>query len=181
MQALKWRRWPGLFLCCSLAGTVSCGSKSRPEKWIIPENYAGWLRLDLCHHRSTIAADGRGCLPRSNATERTFGDFLPIKPSIDRNEFFVATGHGLQKLEFSEERMAHSQPAIEEYAVQNAFGFFKFGSGSVQRPGKCIFVGTNQAFRDSGRDCRSWESGQSAPPKFEKHIVLHESTDGSKD
>jgi hypothetical protein len=95
----------------------------------------------------------------------------PYNSSIDQNSFFVARAHGLERLGFSQTMMAHSKPAIQEYAVQNAFGFFKLVSGSVQQPGKCVFVGTNPAFSDSGRDCQSWEAGQSEPPKFQKHIV----------
>jgi hypothetical protein len=181
IQTLKSRPWLEIVLCCSLlVATVSCASKSRPEKWIIPENYTGWLRLDYAITGApSLPMEGGAYLvriPQSGRLETS----SPYNPSVDKNEFFVTTDHGLQKLGFSQEMMAHSQPAIEEYAVQNAFGFFEVAKNTVQRPGKCVFVGTDPAFRDNGRDCESWESGQSEPPKFKKHFVLHKPTDRSK-
>lgn len=180
MQTLKLRPWSGIVLCCSLAATFSCGSKSRPEKWIIPENYTGWLRLDYAIAGApSLPMEGGAYLvrmPQSGRLETS----SPYNPSIDKNGFFMTTGHGLQKLGFSQEWMAHSQPAIEESAVQNAFGFCELAKNTIQRPGKCVFVGTNPAFRDNWRDCQSWEFGQSEPPKFKKHFVLHKPTGGSK-
>lgn len=181
MRALKSRRWAGLVFCCSVAATVLCGSKARPEKWIIPENYTGWVRVDYAVAGAPqLPMEGMSYvvrMPQSGRLETS----SPYNSSIDNNEYFSSTQHGLQKLEFSQLRMARSQPAIEGYAVQNAFGFFKMVDGKVQTPGKCLFVGTHPDFRDNGRDCQSWESGQSEPPKFKRHIVLHKSSDGAKD
>jgi hypothetical protein len=100
--------------------------------------------------------------------------------SVDSDEFFVDAADGLRKLSLSPERMALARPAVQEYAVQSAFGFFKLVSGNIQRPGKCIFVGTRPAFKENGRDCQSWEAGQPEPPKFKRHIVLHESGGGQR-
>ena len=80
--------------------------------------------------------------------------------------------HGGRRLEFSQ------FPLIDGYAVQNAFGFFRLNRGKVETPGKCVFVGTADEFRGDGRDCQSWESGQSVPPKFKRQIRLHKPNDG---
>jgi hypothetical protein len=100
--------------------------------------------------------------------------------SIDMNEFFVNTPHGLQRLVLSQERMARNQAAVKEYAVQSTFGFRTFASGVVQEPGKCVFVGTDSAFRENSQDCQHWELGQPEPPKFKRHLVLHQPGDDPK-
>jgi len=105
----------------------------------------------------------------------------PYNSSIDRNEFFVGSTQGLQRLEFSQNRVGNPRPSIEKYAVQNAFGFFNVASGAIQKPGKCVFVGTGSAYKDNGRDCEGWEPGQSEPPKFKRHIVHRVPEDSSED
>ena len=168
-QALKSR--PGLFLCYSVLATFSCGSRTRPEKWIIPEGYAGWLRLDYAIKGAPLLPmEGGAYVVRMSQSGR-IETSSPYNSSIDENEFFLATTRGFQRLGFSQGRMAHSQPAIDGYAVQSAFGFFKLASGSIQAPGKCVFVGSRRAFRDSGGDCQLWEYGQPEPPKFERQLL----------
>jgi hypothetical protein len=108
-------------------------------------------------------------LARIPSTGR-LGTSSAFNGSIDRNEYFAVTEHGLQRL------MLSNQP-IQEYAVQNAFGFFKLASGNIQDPGKCVFVGTHSAFRANFQDCRGWLAGESKPPEFKRHLVLREPGD----
>jgi hypothetical protein len=166
-------RWCGPLLCC--------GSISRPEKWSIPENYAGWVRLDYAIAAAPqLPVDGASYVVRVPQSRR-LETSSPYNPSIDNNEYFASTQHGLPRLEFSQLRGARSQPAVGGYAVQSAFGFFKLVDGKVQMPGKCLFVGTDPDFRDNGLDCQSWEQGQSRPPKFRRHIGLRKPKEGAKD
>jgi len=166
MEALKSPCSSGVILSCLLVSAVSCGSISRPEKWIVPENYTGWLRLDYAINGTPPLPIESGAyvvrMPQSGRLQTS----SRFSSSIDQNEFFMATAYGLRRLDFSQGRLAKSQPAIEGYSVQSAFGFFKLISGNIQNPGKCVFVGTRYAFNDNGRDCQKWEHGQSEPPKF---------------
>jgi len=176
------RSWQcGLLVCCSLVSMVSCGSKSAPEKWIIPENYEGWLRLNYAVKGAPLLPIEEGFsvvrMPQSGHMETS----TLYNSSIDRNEFFVGTPQGLQRLDFSQNRVGNTRPSVEKYAVQKAYGFFSLVSGAIQKPGKCVFVGTDPAFRDNGRNCQGWEPGQSEPPKFKRHIVLRVPTDSSED
>lgn len=154
---------------CYFLSCVSCGSLSRPEKWIIPENYTGWLRLDYGINGTPPLSIEDGAyvvhMPQGGRLQTS----SRFNSSIDENEFFVVTPHGLRRLDFSQLRVAKSQPAIEEYSVQSAFGFFKVVSGNVQKQGKCVFVGTGSAFKNNGRNCQEWEPGQPEPPKFAGH------------
>jgi hypothetical protein len=168
------RRGYGPLLCYCFLGVVSCGSKSQPEKWIIPENYTGWLRLDY-------AVNGASPLPLENGfylvkvplTGR-LGTSSPYNGSIDKDDFLVATSHGLEKLALSQQRMAIDQPAIQGRAVQSVFGFLTLASGTSQKPGTCVFVGTRAEFKANFQDCRGWSSPELAPPEFKKHIVIRD-------
>jgi hypothetical protein len=132
-------QWIVLVLC--LVGTVSCGSKSRPERWVIPDNYVGWLRLDYAIDGAAPLPIERGAylvqMPRSGRLQTS----SPYNSSIDRNEFFVATTHGPQKLEFPTATVLQPWRPIQEYSVQDAFGFVNFVSGKVQRRGSALFWG----------------------------------------
>ena len=168
-------------LCCSFLATISCGSsKSRPEKWIIPENYKGWLRVDYgIAGAPTLPMDGGDYvvrIPEGNRLQTS----SPFNSSIDNNEYYMITPRGLETVELSKWDAARSRNAIEGFAVQNAFGFFTMANGKIQHPGKCVFTGTNAEFRDNDQDCRSWQPGQPEPPKFARHIVLHNRSDQSK-
>jgi len=118
-----------------------------------------------------LPLDGGSYLVRMPANGR-METSSPYNSSIDQNEFFVVTMSGLQRLVFSQAMMARSQPATEGYAVQSAFGFFQLEAKTAQSAGKCVFVGARADFLDNGRDCQSWDSGQSEPPKFKRHIVF---------
>jgi hypothetical protein len=179
-EIVKSRRWSRAALCGCLVATASCRSQSRGEKWIIPANYQGWLRLDY-------AVSGAPPLPLEN------GAYLVRMPpggrletssayngSIDRDEFFVVTARGLQNLVVSQRKMAAGEPAIQEYGVQSIFGFFIVTSATLQKPGTCVFVGTRPEFKANWEDCQKWEVGQSGPPKFERRIVMHEPGDAAK-
>ena len=169
-------------MLCVLS-TTSCHPKARPERWMIPENYQGWLRLDY-------AITGAPPLPIVNGV---YVVQMPPKgrlqtsslydSSIDENEFLVATSRGPQRLGFSQGKEAHSQPPIQEYAVQSAFGFITYASGVVQKPGKCVFVGSSAAFMADGRwrDCQAWEPGESQPPRIHRPISIRRPTEGSND
>lgn len=176
------RSWQcGLLVCCSLVSMVSCGSKSAPEKWIIPEDYGGWLRLSYAVKGAPLLPMEGGFsivrMPPSGHMETS----TLYNSSIDRNEFFVSTPRGLHRLDFTQNRAGSTPPSAGKYAVQNAFGFFNVVSGAIQEPGKCVFVGTGPAFRDNGRNCQEWEPGQFEPPKFKRHIVPRGPTDSSED
>jgi hypothetical protein len=173
-------RWCGTLLCCCSLITTSCGSGLRSEKWIIPENYTGWVRLDYAVAEAPrLPMEGVFYVvrvPQGGRLETS----SPYNSSIDNNEYFSSTQYGLRRLEFSQLREARSQAAIDGYAVQNAFGFFKLVDGKVQTPGKCLFVGTDPDFRDNGLDCQSWERGQPEPPKFKRHTLLQKRKDWSR-
>jgi hypothetical protein len=173
-------KWALLALCCCLFGMASCGPRSGREKWIIPQNYVGWLRLDY-------AVAGAPPLPMEN------GAFVVRMPpggrletssalsgSIDENEYFVVTNDRLQKLVLSQARMARGQTPIQEYAVQSAFGLYKIDAGVIQKQLKCIFVGTRPDFRTQWQDCEEWQAGQPRPPESNRHMVLHEPGDPAR-
>jgi hypothetical protein len=147
---------------------LSCGRKPPPERWIIPENYTGWLRLDYAVSGAPMLPIDHGVyvvrMPAAGRLETS----SPYNSTVDQNEYFVVSGPGLRRLEFTEMAQSRSDSLAEEYTVRNVFGFFVFASGTVHRPGKCVFVGTMREFRANGRDCREWEPGQSEPPRFKK-------------
>src|SRR5690242_2742445 len=89
MQSVKsWQRI-GLALFCFLAGTVSCGPKARPERWIIPENYTGWLRLDYgVAGASPLPLENEFSVVRMPQSGR-LQTSSPYSSSIDQNEFLV--------------------------------------------------------------------------------------------
>jgi hypothetical protein len=147
-----------------IAALSSC-SRSRHEAWIVPENYAGWLRLDY-------GIKGAPALPLKN------GAYVVNVPSngrletstqyrglVDEDEVFVTTDQGLRKIASSQLKVSRGEPPIQEYAVQQIFGFF---TGAIRNAGKCVFVGTEADFKDDGRDCRAWPRGESKPPKITK-------------
>ena len=174
------RRWRVPVLCVTFLVTISCGSKSQPEKWIIPENYTGWLRVDYAVAGAPpLPMEGTSHVVRMPKSGRLRSS-SPYNPSVD-NEYFVLTEHGLQRLEHSKWDVVRSQNTIRGFAVQNVFGFFTLVNGKAQTQGKCVFVGTNTEFKDNGRDCRSWEFGQSEPPEFQRHIGLPKADGGAKD
>lgn len=168
-RQLKWSR---LASCCCLFATISCGSRSKGERWIIPENYKGWLRLDyavkgalplpLEKGKYLVRVPSSGRLKTSNAWNA----------NINGDEFFAVTAHGLQKLELSPHRLAVEKPPIQEYAVQSVLSGFKFVSGVTQNPLTCVFVGTGPDFKADWGDCEDWQEGQFEPPKFSKHSVM---------
>jgi len=157
-----WNSFVLILIC------VSCGSRSLPEKWIIPEHYTGWLRLDY-------SVAGAAPLP---LTDERYVIQMPLtgrlqtstsyNSSVDRNEVFVSTQNGLVRLGMSQTTMAAGSSAIESYAVQSQFGFFTMAGGRMESPGKCLFVGTNREFRSNRQDCRGWGIGQPAPPMFQR-------------
>src|ERR1700744_4682575 len=91
MRALKSRRWPGLIPYCIFLVTVSCGPKQRSEKWIIPENYTGWLRLDYAIRGAPPLPLKDGAwivqMPPSGRLETSSG----YNDAFARNEYFVIT------------------------------------------------------------------------------------------
>jgi hypothetical protein len=156
-------------LLCWLITTASCDWRPRHERWTIPENYVGWLRLDYAIEGAPQLPFQEGAyivrLPPGGRLRTS----SPFNESI--GEYFVATDHGLQKLAISELRMARHEPPVEEYAVQSVFGFFKAVNGSKKDAGTCVFVGTRAAFEASHDDCRVWVWGQPAPPPFKRKFV----------
>jgi hypothetical protein len=162
---------------------TSCRPSSRPERWISPENYQGWLRLDYAITGTPPLALVNGAYVVHMPPNGHLQTSSPFNSSIDENEFLLATPRGPQRLGFSPSREANSQPPIHEYAVQSAFGFLTYASGVIHKPGKCVFVGPSAAFMDDGRwrDCRIWEPGISQPPRIQKPIAVLRPTEASND
>jgi hypothetical protein len=167
----------GTVVCCCLFAIVSCGPGSRGEKWIIPENYSGWLRLDYAVNGAPpLPLESGAYLVRMPSTGR-LETSSPYNGSINKDEFLVVTSHGLEKLALSQQRMAVDKPAIQGLAVQSVFGFLKVVSGSIQKPGTCVFVGTRPEFKANFQDCQGWLAGESEPPEFKRHLVLRDPGD----
>ena len=165
------RRWTGLALGCCLVSTLSCGWRSKYEKWIIPQDYVGWLRLDYAVSGAAPLSLEDGFylvkMPPSGRLQTS----SPYSPSTDENEFFGSTIHGLQKLTFSEKYVPPGTPTTQEVAVQKAFSFFKLVSGTRKEPGKCIFIGTYAESKANHQDCQAWLWGQPKPPIFRRQSV----------
>jgi len=134
--------------------------------------------VDRRHWRLDYAISGAPLLPidrglyvvRMPATGR-LQTSLAYNSSIDRNEYFVVSGHGLHKLSVVPGVPSKSSTASDERAVHSAFGFFVFSSGTVQKPGKCVFVGNAAAFMNDWRDCRNWQPGELQPAEVKNHIA----------
>jgi hypothetical protein len=156
--------WVAVF--CSLLTVVSCGSRPTHEKWIVPRNYIGWVRLDY-------GVVGATPLPMENGNYliRIPGGGRLVTSSSDNgskmNEYFVATTRGFQRLEVSHD-------LIREYAVQNAYSFGKIVPSHIPYiEAQCVFVGTDLDFKANSQNCEAWKAGQPEPPKFEKHPPPH--------
>jgi hypothetical protein len=139
----------------------------------------GWLRVDYgIAGAPPLPIEGATYVIRMPESGR-LQTSSPYDSSIDNDQFTVPREGGDQKVESAQLRVARSEPTIEGYAVQNVFGFFTMVNGKIQKPGKCVFVGTAAQFRESDGDCKSWEYGQSEPPKFKQHFVFHKKEGGS--
>ena len=105
------RQWYGPLLCYCFLAMVSCGSKSQPEKWIIPENYTGWLRVDYAIVGAPpLPMEGASYVVRMRENGRLVTS-SPYNQSVD-NEYLMFTQRGLQRLEHSKWDAARSKNTI---------------------------------------------------------------------
>jgi hypothetical protein len=147
---------------------VGCVVRGKPERWIVPENYHGWLRLDydiqgspplpLVNGKYVVQMSSSGRLQ----TSTLFNDYL------DENDYFLTRGGSLEKLVLSTALLAQDLPPVSGVAVQSAFGHFKGTYARKTDSCKCVFVGTRAEFTETHLDCLAWVLGELTPPPFKR-------------
>jgi hypothetical protein len=154
----------GFLLTLCLSGCL----RGKPELWIVPENYHGWLRLDYdIQGAPPLPPESGKYVVRMPSSGRLQTSSL-YNDSIDENEYCLSRGKNLDRLVFSQALLARGQPTESGFAAQSAFGFFKGTLARKTDACKCVFVGTEAEFRGTHLDCLGWVPGQPAPPPFKR-------------
>ena len=158
--------------CCTFVTFIACRATTpsrspwKPEMWILPNGYVGWLRLDY-------SVDGAPALPVEN------GRYLVRMPPTGRMQTSTANSASIGTMAFASEdpKGRHglrwsSTKLFREYAVQHAYSVSRGQGAQWPVPDhECVFVGTSADFKASHRNCDAWERGQPAPPLFRKYIA----------
>jgi hypothetical protein len=153
-----------VFLCGALMVLNSCERGRLKERWVIPNGYVGWLRLDYSiPGRPLLPIEGGRLVARFPANGRLQTQ-TTNRPRIDDNEYESNQPAGLIRLQHG------IGIHVSGYAAQSAFTYAvgKLG-GNVPPPQfACVFVGTRADFVENVQDCVSWDADQPQPP-LSKH------------
>ena len=142
---------------------AACRPASRPELWIIPKDYVGWLRLDYSvTNQPALPVENGHYLVRMPAAGRIQTSSMN-NASIDTNEYAVEDSTGRHRLESFSATLVSPR-----YGIQNAFWVGRVHGDKAEAQFRCVFVGTFSDFRANGRDCRAWQLGQPEPPRIAK-------------
>jgi len=157
----SWMQVRCALAACSLMVDLGC-SAGRRELWIIPEGYAGWLRLDYgIQEAPPLPLDHGKYVVRMSRSGRMQTSTVNIS-AIDTNGYYSGDAVGLKPLVFK-------WPAPNGYAIQNVYG-----NGVLKANRKpeihfeCVFAGTRDQFLSNCLDCRDWPLGAMQPRRFEK-------------
>jgi hypothetical protein len=159
---LKLSLFLSLFPLCAIAMMVACQSGHPAEKWVIPNGYVGWLRLDYSVKGTPELPTEHGrLLVRIPPSGRMQTSSLTIA-SLDRNEYYYEDSDGRHRLIFS-------WPRLAGYAIQHVYRETHADPRARRLTAQfeCVFVGTPSDFKNQG-DCSAWELGEPKPPAFPK-------------
>jgi hypothetical protein len=149
--------WAGLLVL------GACRSGSKPELWIIPKDYVGWLRLDY-------SVPGEPPLPIENGRNLVrvpvSGRLQTSSPNTtfaSPDEYAVEDFTGLHRVESLTESV--HPPYHPPYGVQDAYLSVGYVGKKPVARFRCVFVGTPADFRTNSQACDKWQLGEPAPPK----------------